>query len=79
MTGPPVSDRLSVMPRSARFQLLQVRLGRDLAQYVASRYPQDSWRVIANDLTQITGLSISHETLRTWFPELASNQPEQVA
>jgi hypothetical protein len=62
------------MPRSARFQLLQVRLGRDLSQYVTDRYPSSSWRTIANDLTQITGVSISHETLRTWFPELSDHQ-----
>jgi hypothetical protein len=59
-------------PRSARYLLIQVRLGRDLAQYVEARRPGDGWRAIAADLSQVTGISVSHETLRAWFAESES-------
>ena len=56
--------------RTARFQLVQLRLGRDLTQYVTlRRADQESWRTIAADLTSISGVSVSHETLRTWFDD----------
>jgi len=56
--------------RTARFQLVQLRLGRDLTQYVnGRRAAQESWRAIAADLSSITDVRISYETLRTWFED----------
>lgn len=56
--------------RTARFELVQVRLGRDLVQYVNGRRDaRDSWRTIAADLSAITGVAVSYETLRTWFDD----------
>lgn len=59
------------MTRSAKYQLLQVRLGRDLKDYVAERAKDGTGtRPIARDLTSITGIPVSYEALRNWFPEL---------
>lgn len=49
-------------------ELIQVRLGRDLAAYVAAaRAEGRDWRTIAADLTAVTGVAVSHESLRVWF------------
>lgn len=59
------------MPKpSAKYELLQVRLGRSLAEYLqAARADGRDWRTIASDLTTLTGVSVSYETLRSWAPE----------
>ncbi len=57
------------MPLSPRFELIQVRLGRDLTQYVRERRPDAGWRTIAADLRTITGVEVSYETLRAWFKD----------
>ncbi len=55
------------------FQLLQIRMGRDLAAWVeAQREAGQSWRAIATAATAITGLAVSHETFRAWFTEDAA-------
>jgi hypothetical protein len=57
-------------PRTAKYLLLQLRLGRDLSAYVAeARKAERDWRSIAADLRALTGLDISHETLRVWFAD----------
>ena len=54
-------------------QLLQIRLGRDLSTYIAeARAAGREWRVIADDLTAVTGIKISHESLRQWFGRSAA-------
>jgi len=61
------------MRQTTAYQLLQVRLGRDLAEWVAAkRKDGESWRAIASDATAITGLPVSHETFRAWFAEDAA-------
>lgn len=56
------------MGQTAKYQLIQLRLGRDLAQYVSDRQGSgDSWRTISADLSTLTGVHVSHETLRSWF------------
>jgi hypothetical protein len=50
--------------------LLQEKLGsgRPLAQYVRIRQAEGlGWRRIADDIRRDTGLTVSHEALRTWF------------
>lgn len=55
------------------FQLLQIRMGRDLAAWVeAQRAAGESWRAIAASATSITGVPVSHETFRAWFTEDAA-------
>lgn len=49
-------------------ELIQLRLGRDLAAYVGDARAQGrDWRTIAADLTAVTGVRVSHETVRAWF------------
>lgn len=41
-----------------------------LDEFVATRRADGrSWRLIARDLHEETGLDVTHETLRTWFVE----------
>jgi hypothetical protein len=57
---------------SALYQLVESKLGGGtLADYVAARRATTSWRAMAADLSQRTGLTVSHETLRLWFQETA--------
>jgi hypothetical protein len=66
--------------RSARYELVQVRLGRDLEAYVRGRWEDNApWRTIAHDLRAITEVNVSHETLRSWFPELRSHKTRRAA
>ena len=61
------------MRQTTTYQLIQVRLGRDLAAWVGDRRQDgDSWRAIAAAATSITGIPVSHETLRAWFAEDAA-------
>lgn len=59
------------MQQSAKRQLIEDRLGRPLADFVAERhrpYVRNSgWRTIAADVKEATGVVVSHETLRAWF------------
>lgn len=66
------------MAPTARYELIQLRLGRDLAQYVTARRAKEkaSWRRIASDLSTITGMPVSYESLRTW---LAADAGERAA
>lgn len=54
-------------------ELLQLRLGRDLGAYVAAaRAEGRDWRTIATDLSAVTGVAVSHESLRVWFAKDAA-------
>jgi hypothetical protein len=53
-------------------QLAAIILGRPLAQYVATKRSQGmGWRRLADALRTDTAgrISVSHETLRSWFPD----------
>jgi hypothetical protein len=61
------------MQRSPQYEFLQVRLGRDLSAYVQeARAAGRAWRTIAADLSAITGVTVSYETVRVWFAEPAT-------
>jgi hypothetical protein len=61
------------MRQTTTYQLIQVRMGRDLAQWVeAQREDGKSWRAIAADAAAVTGVPVSHETFRAWFAEDAA-------
>lgn len=66
--------KITAMPEPTHtYQLLQVRLGRDLAAWVeAQRQAGESWRAISAAAAAITGISVSHETFRAWFTEDAA-------
>lgn len=60
------------MPRmkSPTHQLADAKLGRPLADLVSERRQAgDSWRRISLSIFTETGLDVSGETLRVWFPE----------
>lgn len=67
--------------RSDRYQLIESRLDRPLVDFVAERRrvdgppfrPAASWRAIAVEIEQITGITVNPESLRLWF---ADRQPE---
>ncbi|HET8640564.1 MAG TPA: hypothetical protein VFM37_01435 [Pseudonocardiaceae bacterium] len=49
--------------------LIEERLGYPLKKFVAERYPAKSWRAMAAELTQTTGVQITGESLRLWFAD----------
>lgn len=54
-------------------RLVEVTLGRDLGQYVRVRQAEGlGWRRIAEELKRDTGLTVSHEALRSWFTKVAA-------
>jgi hypothetical protein len=58
---------------SARRELLSIRLGRDIHRWVAERREAGaSWRVIADEATAVSGVPVSHESMRAWFAEDAA-------
>ena len=59
------------MRKTATALLIEHKLGRSLAADVELRRAHDlSWRRIAEQLTKETGIEVSHESLRSWFPDL---------
>lgn len=38
-----------------------------LAEWVAARRPATSWKSLAPELTDVTGIEVSWEALRLWF------------
>lgn len=53
---------------SPLYQLIEDRLdGTTLADYVAANFPTKGWRAMARDLEDRTGVTVSYNTLRTWF------------
>jgi hypothetical protein len=49
-------------------QLERHLTGTTLAAYVAQRRASGTgWRALATDLTEATGVEVSHEALRSWF------------
>lgn len=59
--------------RSSLYRALDRLMDGGLAEYVTSRRKTgDSWRSIAADLRDKTRTDVTHETLRSWFPEGAA-------
>lgn len=52
---------------SPLFQLVEARLDCTLAEYVEEHHATDSWRTMAADIVERTGVSLNAETLRLWF------------
>lgn len=48
----------------------------DLESWVRSRRPNTAWRKIATELLALTGIDVTAETLRQWFPD---RQPQDAA
>ncbi|HEY5985164.1 MAG TPA: hypothetical protein VIV12_02095 [Streptosporangiaceae bacterium] len=61
---------MNATARTATQLLLEVRLGRDLEEYVRElRSNEQSWRQIAEAIYSRTGINVSHETVRGWFAQ----------
>lgn len=57
-------------PQPSRlYRLIEERLDGTLAEYVASRRPAVSWKAMAVELTDTTGIEVSWESLRSWFAD----------
>jgi hypothetical protein len=57
-------------PQPSRlYRLIEERLDGTLAEYVAARRPTASWKTMAAELTETTGIEVSWESLRTWFAD----------
>lgn len=52
---------------SRLYRLIEERLDGTLAELIAARRPQTSWRDIAAEVETLTGIEVSWETLRMWF------------
>jgi hypothetical protein len=62
------------MRQTVLSQLVETKLGRSLEeQLVEARAAGADWRSIANAITALTGVSVSHESVRAW---MESSQPE---
>lgn len=56
--------------RTRLYSLIEERLnGITLADFIAARRPYVSWREIARQLSEQTGVTVSHEALRLWFAD----------
>jgi hypothetical protein len=57
-------------PRSQLYRLIDQRLDGGLVDYVCvQRAAMKSWRWMATDLHQKTGIEVSYKTLRAWFAD----------
>lgn len=54
---------------SVLYQLIESRLDSTLAEYVAANKASKSWRTMAAELSEITGVTLTYETLRQWFAD----------
>lgn len=55
---------------SRTYQLIEARLDGTLADYIRDRRPpQATWRQLAADIEEKTGVDVSYETLRSWFAD----------
>jgi len=57
---------------SATQQLAEIKLGSSLEDFVKTRRPHTSWRRITLELRDATGVDVTHETLRSWYPDEAA-------
>ncbi|WP_097212020.1 MULTISPECIES: hypothetical protein [unclassified Rhodococcus (in: high G+C Gram-positive bacteria)] len=59
------------MPTPTR-ELIELRLpaGMNLSGFVAQRRRSGAgWRLMADEVLEATGVFVSHQTLRRWFPD----------
>lgn len=80
MTLVSVCDRFDdVRKTTPLYDLVQMRLGRDLYAYLSEAQAADrDWRSIAADVSSASGVSVSYESLRRWY-EKKSNDAEPAA
>jgi hypothetical protein len=62
---------LAMSQPSVLFQLVEQKLGGAgaLDRFVADHRATSSWRTMAADLSERTGQTVNHETLRLWYAD----------
>lgn len=60
---------LGMSQPSVLYQLVDARLDGKLVAYVAEKRASMSWRAMAADLSERTGVPVNYETLRIWFAD----------
>lgn len=55
------------------YLLIEERLRVPLSHFVATRRPAMAWRRIAMEIWQRTGVDVTYEALRQWFPDADAN------
>jgi hypothetical protein len=66
------------MRQTVLSQLVETKLGRPLEDQIAeAREAGADWRSIATALSALTGMTVSHETVRTWM--MPATDEEQTA
>lgn len=72
----PLCQAFAMEQRSSLYRALDGLMKGKLAGYVTDRRASgDSWRSIAADLREKTHTDVTHETLRSWFPECVAPLP----
>lgn len=70
-------------PAPSRYtqRLAGILLGGSLEEFVRSRRPERGWRLIHEDLLEATDgeINVSHETLRSWYPDAVDREHEPLA
>ena len=63
---------ISDMPTTPTQALIDMKLrGRTLEGLVTQhRKVNNSWQIIADEIRRLTGVIVSRETVRNWYPEL---------
>jgi len=51
------------------YRLLEEKLGRPLADFIAERRARQTWPEIAEALVDETGIAVSSESVRNWFKD----------
>jgi hypothetical protein len=66
------------MRQTVLSQLVETKLGRPLEeQIVEARQAGADWRSIASALTALTGMTVSHETVRSWMSTAEQPAPAE--
>jgi len=70
-----------VPTRSAKFLLVETRLGRDLAALLLSRrqHPKETYERIARELWSETNVDITAQTVANWCAEVGADSPAERA
>lgn len=60
------------MKKTATHRLIEVQMGGSLKRYVRRRRNAErSWRGIADEIEQQTGVKVTDASLRNWFKDIA--------
>lgn len=71
MTSSRPCDKLPCVSQpTPTYRLIEERLDGTLADFVRRRRPRQlSWRELAAEIEETTGIKVSNESLRTWFAD----------